>query len=299
MLPATVDHLYRFPIRSCGVAGSNLIARGGRGAVVAVFDSSFYFDVDGTLACVVRADVPDGPMHLVLDVPTSLSWKSVGLEVGATVRIADRFVVVDRAFRFDATFMNVWRPETQRGTWTRASLNRGIRALKQIINSRLSAISLSDTLVHAYGGANVVRSLAAICNEHFELEGSDGDLKALSALIGFGNGLTPSGDDFLGGFMIALHVAGYFEACAAVWSIIGPVAEKTTNRVSFGHLSHASQGRTIEPLHTLAIAALGGRQEEISNLTDEIDRVGHSSGWDIVAGMIFGFEVVESQFQLV
>ncbi|MEM9360383.1 MAG: DUF2877 domain-containing protein [Pseudomonadota bacterium] len=295
MLPATIDHLREYRIRSCGGAGYQLLANGCFGAVVAVFDKSFYFEVGGKLACVVPHDVPDGPMHLVVDLPTSLSWKSVGLEVGAPVRVTNNRVVVGRALSFDARFMKVWRPEARPVAWTVASLSRGILGLKQIARSRLRRNSLDLYPEPDCVNPAIVGLLAAfLCAKDFELEEPDIELKDLAAFVGLGGGLTPSGDDFLGGVMIALHAMGFVAACTAVWSVVGPVAEQTTNRISFEHLSYASQGQTIEPLEKLKHATLAGRIEEILALAEEVSRVGHTSGWDIVSGMLCGFEAAEN-----
>ncbi len=293
MLPATIDHLYAFPIRSCGVAAFDLIARGGRGEVIAVFDTSFYFDVGGELACVVRADVPDGAMHIVVDFPKSLSWKSARLEVGVPVEIKGHRLRIGQAWSFDAASLKVWRPSVHQGLWTGVSLSCGIRGLKQISRSRLLVAGSAALSMQEFATPEVIRSLAALCGDDFEREGGDVEPKGLSAAIGLGEGLTPSGDDFLGGIMIALHAAGFAKACAGVWSIIGPVAKQATNTISFGHLGHAAQGQTIEPLHNLAQATLRGRTEEIFALADDVNRIGHTSGWDSVAGMICGFEAVE------
>src|SRR5262249_14736230 len=69
------------------------------------------------------------------------------------------------------------------------------------------------------------------------------------ALIGLGPGLTPAGDDFVGGAMIALRAAGNVPLAEriAAWAL--PLAATNTNRISRAHLECAAQGEGHEALH--------------------------------------------------
>ena len=64
----------------------------------------------------------------------------------------------------------------------------------------------------------------------------------LRNLIGLGPGLTPSGDDFIGGAMIALHTLGHGELAAALAEWVLPISRERTGKISFAHLSCAADG---------------------------------------------------------
>jgi hypothetical protein len=97
------------------------------------------------------------------------------------------------------------------------------------------------------------------------------------ALIGLGPGLTPAGDDFVGGAMIALRACGDAPLAdrVAAWAL--PLAAANTSRISRAHLECAAHGEGHEYLHAFLFAPTK------DNL-DRLSRIGHSSGLDAAAG---------------
>jgi len=118
-----------------------------------------------------------------------------------------------------------------------------------------------------------------------------GLLRAGSALVGLGEGLTPSGDDFLGGLLFGLRQ----QECAdfdETWIDRDMVrdwvtsASMLTNRISHAILSDLAAGYGPEPLHALARETLmGGSCEGIARQAERVIRIGHTSGWDMLAGL--------------
>jgi hypothetical protein len=127
----------------------------------------------------------------------------------------------------------------------------------------------------------------------------DLDIGACRSLVGMGSGLTPSGDDFLGGLLFAV-----WNLNAAYPSIIGSDAESIdsllayassqTNQISHAILTDFAVGQGPLPLHDLVEAMLTGKP--ISAISDCIRRVaaiGHSSGWDMLAGFMVGMTMID------
>lgn len=103
--------------------------------------------------------------------------------------------------------------------------------------------------------------------------------KSPDELIGLGPGLTPSGDDFVGGAMIALRASGKTGLAnrVAAWAL--PLARDRTNRISRAHLECAAQGEGHEALHDLLCSFDRKHLERLA-------RIGHSSGMDAAAGAL-------------
>src|SRR5262249_30736283 len=97
------------------------------------------------------------------------------------------------------------------------------------------------------------------------------------SLIGLGTGLTPAGDDFVGGAMIALRAAGQVALAdrIAAWAL--PLARERTSRLSRAHLECAARGEGDAALHDW----LDGFSKEDF---DRLARIGHTSGLDAAAG---------------
>jgi hypothetical protein len=117
--------------------------------------------------------------------------------------------------------------------------------------------------------------------------------RAANALIGLGPGLTPAGDDFVGGALIALRAAGRAAQVdrIAAWALA--LAEEGTGRISRAHLRCAAAGEGHEALHELLRVLHRGKQA-IERALDALDRVGHSSGRDAAAGALLALSVGRS-----
>ena len=109
--------------------------------------------------------------------------------------------------------------------------------------------------------------------------------RAADALIGLGPGLTPAGDDFVGGAMIALRAFGRDPLAdrVAAWAL--PLAESRTGRISRAHLRCAALGEGHEALHRL-LSALNDGESAVARALDALARVGHTSGLDAAAGAL-------------
>ena len=94
-------------------------------------------------------------------------------------------------------------------------------------------------------------------------------------LIGLGPGLTPSGDDYLGGMLVALRRTGRTMQAEGLWRWLQPRLRERTSAISAAHLTAAAAGEGHEALHSVLDGEL--------NL-DALDAVGHTSGWDALAG---------------
>jgi hypothetical protein len=121
-----------------------------------------------------------------------------------------------------------------------------------------------------------------------------------AGLIGLGQGLTPSGDDFLGGlfFSISFLRSVYPEIQNSQrWNysdfILG--CRTQTNRISYALLKDHSEGHGLEPLHCFANALLEGRAiDQALPFAGEMAKVGHSTGWEVLAGFLAGMSMTFS-----
>jgi hypothetical protein len=119
--------------------------------------------------------------------------------------------------------------------------------------------------------------------------------RAANALIGLGPGLTPAGDDFVGGALIALRAAGHaaFADRVAAWALA--LAEEGTGKISRAHLRCAAAGEGHEALHAL-LANLGKQRQAIECSLAALARIGHSSGLDAAAGALLALDLLWPYF---
>lgn len=108
-------------------------------------------------------------------------------------------------------------------------------------------------------------------------------------LLGLGTGLTPSGDDLVGGALFALRLLhGDAAETEALAMRILDAAPARTHAISVALLSDLAAGRTYQRLHDV-IAALADPAcptDAVACRMDALGRIGHSSGWDMQAGLL-------------
>ncbi len=117
--------------------------------------------------------------------------------------------------------------------------------------------------------------------------------RAANALIGLGQGLTPAGDDFIGGALIALRASGRAAQAdrIAAWALA--LAQQGTGRISRAHLACAAAGEGHEALHAL-LRVLHKGAPAIDRALDALAHVGHSSGMDAGAGALLALAASRS-----
>ena len=121
--------------------------------------------------------------------------------------------------------------------------------------------------------------------------GVSAGIREATGLVGLGEGLTPSGDDLLGGFLFTLRAldSGLRGRLGVDWRSVDAwlhCVKPLTNKISFAVLSDHTHGEAAAPLSDLLGAALGGSSEErLAQLARRVAEIGHSSGWDMLAGV--------------
>lgn len=136
-----------------------------------------------------------------------------------------------------------------------------------------------DALGEALGRAAGALASAAAARD------IEGARVAVAGLVGLGEGLTPSGDDFLCGMLAAASgAAPLFDALAdAVVDCLG-----RTNEVSASLLALAAAGYYPERLVDLGEALRDGDATRALGRLRAVCGLGHSSGSDLAAGYLAG-----------
>lgn len=117
-------------------------------------------------------------------------------------------------------------------------------------------------------------------------------VQALAQLIGLGPGLTPSGDDFIVGYLAALHSSRACEAGVGLLltALAAPVERLAagTNLISRQFIRNALEGAFSEALGDLLSAIAHQDEARVLTFASQVLAMGHSSGADALAGLLFG-----------
>ena len=114
-------------------------------------------------------------------------------------------------------------------------------------------------------------------------------IQATDALVGLGEGLTPSGDDLLVGLTAALHATGHPMAGSLARHAAFRAVDSTTD-VARVALEHAARGEYAERLHDVLEAVARGDEASLHLRVERALSWGASSGADTLLGILIGLE---------
>lgn len=262
-----------------------------RGQVIAVFNPVFYVEFEAEILCVTRSGVDHGPISLVTSAPGDLEWPKLQLEPGQSAHSIDGRIVISDGLEILYAPAKKWMPPSFLNLPDPNVVERGLEQARNIAVGLNRSDGLAGFLAddHVPESLDLVGSAAAgpIAEARnwlsSQFAGMETDREWARRLIGLGPGLTPSGDDFLGGFMIAVHALGRGDIAKRIWADIGESAHASTNAISFAFLSAASKGWGSSSLHAALEAVVSGQNPAAAIAS--LARQGHSSGLDAFAGV--------------
>jgi len=274
----------RLSVATVGSHAQRLMDAAEDGTVIAVFARSLYLrDRSNRIACFGGPGLGAGPVNALCT-----AWPDEPAVMGGTAaRWRAGVLALGDGVEFEAASAAPWRPATPQA-WRDETLSRAL-------------VRLAAMPARGLGAAipTLVSQAPLPSGDRFQMAAFQG-LLALSlwlrnpavepppliaTLIGLGPGLTPAGDDVLGGALVALRALGRGHTAdrLAAWTLAR--ARGATSDISFAHLAAAAEGEGAAALHD-ALVALAGDSEALSETVARLDRIGHSSGWDALAGSV-------------
>ena len=259
-----------------------------------MFERSAYLSIQDQLICLGPAALGNGPLNLLCEPWPCGGTRRAGLRVNDAVHADRQLLHVGRGLVVSLAGAEVWNPRPI-GDWDRLRLNLGLAALAEALPSSSFEQGLAP-LLHAGGEclddtSPVVLAARAAAQELARLVAKavagrpyEVDVEPIASLIGLGPGLTPSGDDFLGGALIALALLGQNALRASLWQVVRPLLPALSNDISSAHLAAAATGLGSCALHDLLDAVIAGQVEAIPGRVRAVASIGHTSGLDALAG---------------
>ena len=272
------------------------------GSVLAVFRRSLYLSHDGSgaLTCVGPAALGAGPLNALADPGRSVpDWQDAGLRPGDPIGPENGGVRIGGLSTL--TFGGARLHDPPRGpcVWTGDGLAAALARLSDALrgfdlDEGLAPLARPDGPAPSSDSPLLRRAQPAVSALENWLAG-DADVSPrniVRGLVGLGPGLTPSGDDYLGGAMIALIMSGRAEDAASLASPVLAMAAEGTNRISAAHLRAAAKGLGADALHRSIDALARADGMALAAGLQGLDAIGHSSGWDALAGAVSALKAI-------
>jgi hypothetical protein len=292
-------------ITHMGAAARSLLAPGQCGQVLAAFSNVVYLlTTSNELVWVASGSAPLHRRCLKVSAPLPR------LAAGAPFSVQDHCLKLDRRLVLDSAAATLWQaPRVNRNQAVEIGAIPGrVRALAagldfsqapglarfipNLLRCGPDCVAATDdpVLTHA---KPLVLDMADACRS----QDRQRIVLGAEALIGFGGGLTPSGDDFLGGLLFGIRtlLAVYPGLNPFDMAIIGEPYRSRTNPISFTLLDDLAKGHAIEPLHRIVNGILEGEFPANVHLAIvQLTQVGHSTGWDMLAGLFTGLLLTDA-----
>ncbi len=293
---------YELQAVDIGHIADEALSETGHWTVIAVHSRSLYArSTVGSVVCVGDETIGSGALNVTCVLSAGADWSGLGFTAGEAGRRTRGGLELGSRVRVDFGSVTVWKPRSF------------VHALPEVLRSRIADLRAKVPKDAPHDGfAPLIASLIAgtIRDEspksgpltralaegagavdewlRIALRGTDTVEPANSAreLIGLGVGLTPSGDDFIGGALIALRALGLAELADRLSDWLLPRISGRTNIISAAHLACAVRGSGGAVIHAaladLAAENGGGVEKAVAAISD----FGHASGWDALAGML-------------
>ena len=213
-----------------------------------------------------------------LDFQASQTWKSPAIPAGNFV---ERKLLPDKLQAFCDTFLSRKTP---------VGFGELIQPVLQIAKNQGFSPGIVQENYLTLSAWPVVEKIVRACLSHDFI----GILKQADELIGFGEGLTPSGDDFLGGLFYARYLLSrsYSQLNYLKFDNLPAWIDafrSRTNQISFTLLKDNALGHAPDPLYRFGIILLSNQSiDRAVSAAAELITLGHSTGWDLLTGYLTG-----------
>ena len=278
------------------------------GYIHSVFDRVVNIEVlkdslSDTLFSFGREDVSLAPAMLVTDIGQNVPLGRFGLKQGDWVQLYSGYISTSK-LSINTSSVQVWKPvsaaEIQQNDLCSynellARINSMIKALSTnnqgaslpyaVFNDAATEVSNDDKSTNRELIIRVTELLQHALNGTYSNE-------VIDALLGFGLGLTPSGDDIIAGYLHGLSFIERFTCNEVAWKedMVTKLEQKLsrTNRISRHFLRYAIKGLWSKDIEQFLLDVTSKGIICSLNSAKRLTSFGASSGFDILTGICIG-----------
>jgi len=263
------------------------------GTIGAIFEKSVHLKGNDVVITLGNLDLPNHPYSIRCpDLPG-------GLREGQEFQITDRTIIIPGSYRLDFGKMDVYRPvmrvDSMAGT---EQMLHALQVARHVVATSSFKEGFQSFAVMGPLHGMMAHAVLPVLERIMEaIHAGDWDSMAESAvdLAGVGQGLTPSGDDFLVGLIAALRFhrasGGQGPEAQLLDSLAAGVRDRTSV-FSAQNIASAAKGWVSDIVSEWLMFLHLGNSDAMAGATRRLLAYGHSSGVDTLAGMTTGLASV-------
>jgi hypothetical protein len=308
-----IDEEQKIMVSSIGVMAARSLCQSSRWRLLSAYKRSFYcIDHKNNIICIGLDKIEKGPFTLLCSLGEK--WSRERLESVKYFNVDGNRLISKRAgLCFDLKSSVIWQDSLH-------DLNSHEDFIEEDLSWLVHQASLSAPeesfgfLIPALfsgDGNKVVEMQNGICSllhkkvitvidslrDDYRLPAESFNImdcvSGLQSLIGLGHGLTPSGDDFLAGVVMGFHKMHKHKEASLLARGFYAKAQGKTTVISLAFYRALADGLIAEP-HMQFLEILG-KQEKVNRerIFDRVIHFGGTSGWDTLAGIVFGISLIK------
>ncbi|MGD0975438.1 MAG: DUF2877 domain-containing protein [Candidatus Korobacteraceae bacterium] len=237
------------------------------------------------LVFLVSREIGAGPLNIVLE--------GAGLHQAlarvSCLRVEEHLLEIDER-RFNVDRSHCYRSDFTLQDCRAARLPLNLALFRQLLADTSAANSLAFLIAPERVGnftSAVERAFISRIQRGGEQLFGGSLLEGVSLLKGCGAGLTPSGDDFIAGVLIGLHLLQQLRQ-RELRLVIDKIFRAATGNNIFSNtfLDLASRGLLFEKIEKLIVAILGEEADAVRVAALELFAIGATSGADLGTGFL-------------
>ena len=281
-----------------------------RGVVHSVFDRTVNcVSFSDTLITIAKRELGNLPNGILLDVTSNTDMHSLGIRKGMGVaRKKEWLLIPDASLAISLHNASLWSArrkicplinlseiKSNLGVVEKMTLAKaatlGLKGFVRFKENIVQCKSISKTTLNNFY-ESMAKPLGTLI-EGIKTQNLETIKESACRLVGFGQGLTPSGDDILTGLIGSLLVT---RCCAddffyVMSHEISDIAESSTNMVSRMFIKHAAVGELAEVLFDMIKAILTANEDAVVSSTLKVLSLGRTSGIETAFGVLLGLEL--------
>ncbi len=309
VIPDNVSHRPRAAMRFTivGRSAQNALRTPSAWTVIAVFRHAFYCrNSEGALVCIGAPHIGAGPLNALCETSDSLEGLIQRLRPGMPATQTAGVFHIAGSRGISLSGVREWRPARVAAPRDSAGLQQGIRLLAaespalvphESLGILIPALALFRTCPSEDDASSTtpivetaLRGIRPFVDWLLVGLATTEPFRAAppaeaERLIGLGPGLTPAGDDFFGGALVALHGLGRADLARGLAEWLMPLARQRTHAISLAHLACAAEGEAAGVLHDVMASVCSEGTPRLRQCLRALSGLGHSSGWDGLAGV--------------
>ncbi|CAK7032216.1 DUF2877 domain-containing protein [Tissierella carlieri] len=267
-----------------------------------------FLDNKDNMYTIGSKSIDNSPFTLRID-NRNISFEDLDLEEGNRLFKMDNSLIIEDKVRINLGFNCIlWNPNVEK----RRDLNKDLIMknigyfndfiLEKGSNGGCRHFYLENYLkVKACNPGLIEKELSRRIEVFLDaLNDGNIDEVKINSLIGFGIGLTPSGDDFLTGFLSTLNIISTDYSNKIKRKLINliHIDKISTTDVSKQMLSITLRGESREYILSFINAFLDGDKEQFLLFLERLLNIGSSSGTDLAVGVVTAFILLINNFNM-